>query len=216
MSRPLRSSGAGRQLGFLLGCLQRLRRSFLLYCLAFRSPGIRGWTDMTETLIFIQAVWSATLEEFSRHKGGVERVAYLDGFAVDRTGFPPTAHPATRMAVVSSLVLPDATLAPGNYQVSAEAMSQAGSRLRSFGMPRLIQVHTHGNDWTDHSSTDDSRAYSQRPGTMSIALPRHGRGNPNLSEWSSPESCNWMVARFTTTGSAHNRRQTSKFAMPGP
>lgn len=138
---------------------------------------------MTEKLILVPAaVWSTMLYEFSRQEGGVERVAYLDGFTVDRTGFPPAALPGSRVAVVSSPVLPDATLTPGNYQVSAAAMSQAGSHLRPFGMTRLIQVHTHGSDWTDHSDTDDSRAYSQRLGSLSIVLPRHGRDSPNLSD----------------------------------
>jgi hypothetical protein len=130
------------------------------------------------TVIIPLDVWTTLLAEFAKHKGGVERVAYLDGYITDMTGHPDE----TPVSVVASVVLPNAHLTPGSYQVDAAAMSQAGSHLRVRRMVRLAQVHTHGNDWVDHSETDDARAYSQRPGSVSIVVPRHGTKNPTLDD----------------------------------
>lgn len=122
--------------------------------------------------------WLALISEFAKHGSAVERVAYFDGYLTDMAGYPD----ATPVAVVAALVLPDARLAPGNYEVSATAMSQAGSHLRARRMTRLAQIHTHGNDWVDHSHTDDAHAYSQRIGSLSIVMPRHAITNPTLDE----------------------------------
>lgn len=142
---------------------------------------------MTRVLI-PEGIWRTLLDELARHAPDVERVAYLDGFLVDHSGYPaPTQSQsaqtqAVQHAVVTALVLPDAELAPGNYRVKAEAMSQAGGHLLRLRMTRLVQVHTHGNGWVDHSPTDDARAYSQRSGALSIVVPHHGRRRPDPAE----------------------------------
>lgn len=115
---------------------------------------------------------------FAQHERGVERIAYLDGYLTDMTGYPDE----TPVAVVAAVVFPDAHVTPGNYRVGAAEMSEAGAHLRGRRMMRLAQVHTHGNHWVEHSSNDDEQAYSQRPGSVSIVVPWHGTRNPTLGQ----------------------------------
>jgi hypothetical protein len=135
---------------------------------------------MTHVLI-PDHVWSQVLAELARHGPQVERVAYLDGYLIDDTGYPDVTRDR-RNAIVTSIVLPRAELTPGNYHVPASAMSQAGQHLRLQRMTRLAQLHTHGNDWVGHSPVDDAYAYSQQPGAISIVLPYHGRRAPQLHD----------------------------------
>jgi hypothetical protein len=65
--------------------------------------------------------------------------------------------------------------------VTADSMSEAGKHLRAHRLRRLAQVHTHPSDWTGHSDWDDSMAYSQQPGAISVVLPNFGRGTPTLA-----------------------------------
>lgn len=130
------------------------------------------------TVVIPDHIWHALLVEFAKHGGTVERVAYFDGYVADMTGYPDPAP----IGVVASLVLPDATLTPGNYQVTAAAMSEAGTHLRGRRMVRLAQIHTHGNDAVGHSPTDDADAYSQRLGAISIVVPWHAALNPTLAD----------------------------------
>lgn len=117
-------------------------------------------------LVISDALWGAMLDSLEQHPPDVERVAFLDGFIVGDA------------AVVTTVTLPDAECYPTHYTVPASAMSQAGAHLRQFGMQRLAQVHTHGNEWVHHSSRDDEMAYSQMPGAVSIVLPYHAHLRP--------------------------------------
>lgn len=108
-------------------------------------------------------LWERMLAELPRGRPAVERVAYLDGVPMETGG------------VVTTLTVPNATLEPRRYSVSAEAMSEAGQHLRAQGLRRLAQVHTHGGRWLGHSREDDRRAYSQQDGAASIVLPHHGK-----------------------------------------
>lgn len=114
-------------------------------------------------------IWFRMLDEFTRIRGNVERVAFLDGVAIAPGG------------VVTTLTIPDAVLRPRYYEISADAMSQAGKHLRTHRLVRLAQVHTHPDAWTDHSPIDDKRAYSQELDATSIVLPFHGCTRPGLS-----------------------------------
>ncbi|MGW4826248.1 hypothetical protein ACWEOG_01610 [Amycolatopsis japonica] len=127
------------------------------------------------------ALWQSVLDLFEQHDPSVERVAYLDGFRVDETGYPGTS-PDDRVYIVVTVVVPDAVLRPRNYLVPAEAVSAAGRHLRTGRMTRVAQVHSHGDDFVDHSPTDDERAYSQRAGAVSVVVPFHGRTRPGLAE----------------------------------
>ncbi|GLY38866.1 hypothetical protein Amsp01_048900 [Amycolatopsis sp. NBRC 101858] len=118
-----------------------------------------------------EPVWHAVLDAFATAPPGHERVAYLDGVRFhDATG--------VRHGVATTVTLPDAHTTPGNYQVSARAMEQAGSHFEVLELVRLAQVHTHGNDWVNHSRTDDGRAYSQMDDALSLVLPHHAAGRP--------------------------------------
>jgi hypothetical protein len=128
-----------------------------------------------------EALWNTALELFAAHEPGVERVAYLDGFRIDEAGYPGAA-PDAHVFVATTLVVPDAVLSPRNYVVPAAAVSDAGRHLRVERMTRVAQVHSHGNDWLEHSPTDDDRAYSQRPGAVSIVVPFHGTTRPAVGE----------------------------------
>lgn len=127
-----------------------------------------------------ETVWQTVLDLFERHEPGVERVAYLDGFRIDEAGYPDSS-PEDHVFVASTVVVPDAVLRPRNYSVPARAISDAGVHLRTGHMTRVAQVHSHGNDWVEHSRTDDERAYSLRSGAISIVVPFHGTGRPPLA-----------------------------------
>jgi hypothetical protein len=117
-------------------------------------------------IVIPEQIWTALLDEFARMGDTNERVAFLDGVRVGDKG------------TVTTLTLPNANLAPGFYEISADAMSQAGTHLRQHRLARLAQVHTHGGLRTTHSSWDDELAYSQMEGAVSIVLPEHARLRP--------------------------------------
>lgn len=136
---------------------------------------------MTVEVRIPEAVWQTVLDLFAQHDPGVERVAYLDGFRIDEVGYPGV-EPAGRVYVAITVVIPEAVLRPGNYFVPAEAVSAASGYLRTGRMTRVAQVHSHGNDWVDHSPTDDDCAYSQRPGAVSVVVPFHGAMRSDVTE----------------------------------
>lgn len=136
---------------------------------------------MTVEIRVPDALWQSVLDLFAQHDPSVERVAYLDGFRVDETGYPDTS-PDDRVYVAVTVVVPDAILRPWNYAVPANAVSAAGHHLRTGRMTRVAQVHSHGDDFVDHSPTDDERAYSQRTGAVSVVVPFHGRTRSSLAE----------------------------------
>lgn len=136
---------------------------------------------MTAELRIPEGVWQAVLYLFAEHRPGVERVAYLDGFRVDETGYPD-ASPDDQVYVAVTVVVPDADLRPQNYVVPAAAVRAAGRHLRTKRMTRVAQVHSHGSHWVDHSDTDDERAYSQRVGAVSVVMPFHGTTRPSVTD----------------------------------
>ncbi|MBB3750816.1 hypothetical protein FHT44_003311 [Mycolicibacterium sp. BK634] len=115
-------------------------------------------------------IWLTMLDTFTTFPPSHERVAYLDGV---RHRGQQVHH-----SVATTVTVPDAVTSPGNFTVSALAMEQAGEHFSALGLVRLAQVHTHGGSWIDHSHIDDSHAYSQRDGALSIVLPHHGAGHP--------------------------------------
>lgn len=119
-------------------------------------------------------IWKRMIDEFSAEKRAVEQVAYIDGIVFEDAELT--------VATATTLTIPNAVLDPGRFEVSADAMSQAGKHFRRFKMQRLAQVHTHPTDWVGHSGWDDKRAYSQIPGAISIVLPNFARNRPDLAQ----------------------------------
>jgi hypothetical protein len=118
-----------------------------------------------------EALWGTVHDALAEAPAGYERVAYLDGVRWrDRSG---STH-----AVVTTVTVPNATLRPRSYGVSASDMAEAGRHLHELGLVRLAQIHTHGTEDVGHSSWDDHKAYSQRDGAISIVLPRHAADRP--------------------------------------
>lgn len=115
-------------------------------------------------------IWEALLDEFRWPRSAVERVAYIDGIARGEIKFATT------------VTLPRAELYPTYFNVSGEAMSEAGQHFRRFAMERLAQVHTHPGRDVRHSRFDDENAYSQMDGAVSIVLPHHACRRPELKE----------------------------------
>lgn len=117
------------------------------------------------------ATWHRLLELLASSPTGVERVAYLDGI---RT--------ASGDGVVTTVTVPHAQQSAGHFAVTAEEMSRAGRHLRTHGLVRLAQVHTHPGRDVQHSTTDDALAYSRKAGAVSIVLPCHAAGDPAPTE----------------------------------
>jgi hypothetical protein len=117
-------------------------------------------------IVIPEAAWTTLLNEFARTVPGVEHVAFLDGVRTESGG------------VVTTVTIPDAELHSGYYDVSAEAMSEAGRHFRVHRLARLAQVHTHGGAGCRHSWRDDEKAYSHREGAVSIVLPYHAGSRP--------------------------------------
>ncbi len=122
-----------------------------------------------------EPVWDTLLTAFAAAPPGHERVAYLDGIRF--RGPDGIMH-----GIATTVTVPDAVTTPYNFQVSPDAMAQAGEHFTPLGLVRLAQVHTHGNACTRHSETDDQRAYSQRDGALSLVLPHHATGAPRPAQ----------------------------------
>jgi hypothetical protein len=118
-------------------------------------------------LTLTDATWRQLLDLLATSPPGVERVAYLDGI-----------HTGGGDAIVTTVTVPHAQQSAGHFTVTAEEMSRAGAHLRAHQLVRLAQVHTHPGSDTRHSVTDDERAYSRKPGAVSIVLPWHAAGAP--------------------------------------
>jgi hypothetical protein len=122
-------------------------------------------------IVVPDAIWKRMLDVFVRNRGDYEQVAYLDGYTCSEV-----------LGVATTLTFPLARSQALHFVVTADAMSAAGKHLRAHRMRRLAQVHTHPAEWTGHSPFDDERAYSQRPGAVSIVLPHYARRRPSPSE----------------------------------
>jgi proteasome lid subunit RPN8/RPN11 len=118
--------------------------------------------------------WTTVVEAFTGAGGMVERVAFLDGI--------PGGPASVDGGVVTSVTFPHADESEGHWDVDAREMSRAGAHLRSYGLVRLAQVHTHPGCRTDHSDEDEQLAFSQEIGAVSIVLPSFGLTCPGLGD----------------------------------
>ena len=172
------------------------------------------------------SLWDQMLDALATTAPGLERVAYLDGIRwTDRAG--------RRHGTVTTITLPDAELSAGHYRVSGDAVTRASEHLFAHGLIRLAQVHTHGDQCTDHSPVDDARAYSQRDGALSLVLPYHAVRRPRPDQareklrplsrplhapWQSqpparPAACCVFPCKETDSATSRCRVRTSRWQM---
>jgi hypothetical protein len=121
-------------------------------------------------IVVADTLWERLLDLLLKSQGPVERVGFVDGIVVGE------------VMVATTVVVPDATLAAGYYDVSAEQMSEAGKHLRRYRLQRLVQVHTHAGTWTGHSERDDRLAYSHDDGAVSVVVPFHARQRTPITD----------------------------------
>jgi hypothetical protein len=121
-------------------------------------------------IVISEILWERLLDLLLEPHGNIERVGFIDGIVVGD------------VMVATTVVVPDATLAGGYYDVSAEQMSDAGKHLRRYRLQRLAQAHTHERSWTGHSERDDRLAYSHDDGAVSIVVPFHARERTPISD----------------------------------
>lgn len=115
------------------------------------------------------SAWEAAVTALRRPPHDRERVVYLDG-----------PRPEGRLAVVTTVTVPQADEHEGQFRVEAQEMSRAGRHLRHLGLMRLAQLHSHPSSWTGHSPYDDEMAFSQRDGALSIVVPFFAGCAPGL------------------------------------
>ena len=121
-------------------------------------------------LVLPEFLWRLMLDAFAEQVPTVERVAFVDGYRGGDFG------------VATTVTFPDAECHPRRYRISASAMAEAGAHFERFGMVRLAQVHTHGDNDLRHSPWDDELAYSQQDGALSIVLPEHAWNRPRPAD----------------------------------
>lgn len=121
-------------------------------------------------LVLLEGLWRSMLDAFAGQIPKVERVAFLDGYRADS------------LAIATTVTLPNADCHPRRYTISADAMAEAGEHFHLYEMVRLAQVHTHGGEHLAHSPWDDSLAYSQQDGAVSIVLPEHALFRPRPTD----------------------------------
>jgi hypothetical protein len=119
-------------------------------------------------IVVSELLWDRLLGLLIEPPGRVERVGFIDGFVGVDT------------AIATTVVVPDAALHAGYYDVSAAQMSQAGKHLRRNRLQRIAQAHTHEGAWVGHSRRDDELAYSHEDGAVSIVIPFHARERTHL------------------------------------
>lgn len=80
-----------------------------------------------------------------------------------------------RGAAVLTAVSPTAHTTWGSFQTGADANAELVSVLARFGQSLVAQVHSHPEDWVDHSDGDDAGALVRFVGFWSLVVPRFAR-----------------------------------------
>jgi proteasome lid subunit RPN8/RPN11 len=78
----------------------------------------------------------------------------------------------TGLSAVRAVLAPVQTMRPGNYAVSAAAMSQMVTLVTAEDWKPLAQIHSHPGKGVRHSAYDDEMASSRR--ALSIVFPFYG------------------------------------------
>lgn len=86
-----------------------------------------------------------------------------------------------RVAVVTTLVVPDADTDAGRVSTSAAANAEALNVVVGTPLVLLGQAHSHPSRNVDHSWVDDRDTFAQFDGALSVVVPHYGRRGMDLS-----------------------------------
>lgn len=103
-------------------------------------------------------------------KGPAEGVVYW--FGLESPG----------VAVVTTLIVPDADTATGAVSTSVEANAEVVSALIGTPLVHIGQAHSHPGRSVEHSIVDDEQTFARHDGAISIVVPWFGRYGFNLDE----------------------------------
>ncbi len=84
-------------------------------------------------------------------------------------------------AVVTTLVVPNATSTPFGVQTSAAANAEALGSVAGTPLVLLGQAHSHPRGWVQHSLVDDRDTFAQYRGAISLVVPWLGRRGLDLT-----------------------------------
>ncbi|MDB4913706.1 MAG: hypothetical protein JWM95_1350 [Gemmatimonadetes bacterium] len=85
------------------------------------------------------------------------------------------------LAVVTTLIVPDADTSTGAVQTSAAVNAEAIGAVAGTPLVLLGQAHSHPSRWVGHSSVDDRDTFAQFPGALSVVVPYYGRHGMELA-----------------------------------
>jgi hypothetical protein len=80
-----------------------------------------------------------------------------------------------KVAVVTTLVVPDADTKDGSVRTSAQANAEAVGVITGTPLVYLGQAHSHPGHHVSHSSVDDEQTFARFDGALSVVVPWFGR-----------------------------------------
>lgn len=86
----------------------------------------------------------------------------------------------SRHAVVTLLMVPNATTTRGGLRTSAAANAEVLESLIGTPLVLIGQAHSHPSDWVEHSPTDDHQTFAAFEGGLSVVVPSFASGAPIL------------------------------------
>lgn len=102
------------------------------------------------------------------NKGGSEGVVYWFGFELGE------------VAVVTTLIVPDADTSWGCIRTSPQANAQALSAIVGTPLMLIGQAHSHPGRDVRHSPTDDRETFASFDGAISVVVPNYGQEQIDL------------------------------------
>ncbi len=86
------------------------------------------------------------------------------------------------IAMVCSLIIPDADTANGCVRTSAQANAAAIMTTVDTPLVYLGQAHSHPGGFVSHSGTDDNETFARFDGAISVVVPWFGRYGFHLGQ----------------------------------
>jgi hypothetical protein len=79
------------------------------------------------------------------------------------------------VTIITTALAPEADHGWGHVICDDSQVAAAGRAARAHGLGILAQLHTHGRDWTEHSTGDDNLIVMPFEGMLSLIAPWYGR-----------------------------------------